>query len=410
MDKSVDGAMQARLGSFVSGVGKLLQNVKQRASFAMYVHGLLADGERKSIEPIAARACADPAQCSAIEQRIGNMLTSAKWSDGRVRAYASEYAIAEMTRHAPIRTWIMDDTGFAKQGSHSVGVQRQYSGTLGKVGNCQVAVSLTVATEHAHLPIDFALYLPEAWANDPKRRAKAHIPEGVTFKTKLELGLEMIRRAKENGVPPGVVLVDTAYGNSHRFRYEVRNLGLPYAVAVQESTLVVRLDKLERTRGRPLSVRALAGKLMKKRKAFRRTTWRQGTRTPLSARFAAVRVIAGYEDKWSDFRDREALWLVIEWPDGEEQPTKFYLSTLPAKISRRELVRTIKERYRTERGYEDLKGEVGLDHYEGRRWPGWNHHVSAALCCFAFLVAEQARAFPPSASRPQDAVSIGVAA
>lgn len=394
---------------YVDRLGACLPKQWQRESFATYALGLLGHGERKSIEPIASRACADPAECSALEQRIGHFLTNGDWSDERLRAVAVDFALSEMTRRSPVQTWIVDDTGFPKQGKHSVGVQRQYSGTLGKTGNCQVAVSLTVATSSAHLPIDFALYLPECWTEDRNRRAEARIPDHVVFQTKLELAMGLIRRAQQNGVPPGVVLVDNAYGNAHWFRNELTVLGLKYAVAVLSTTKVKKLDRLERAFGDALSAEELARDLADKNK-FRRTTWRHGTRESLSARFAAVRVVAAYEDTWSDLRDREALWLVIEWPDGETAPTKFYLASLPENVSRKQLVRTIKERYRTERAYEDLKGEIGIDHYEGRRWRGWNHHATVAICCFAFIVAEHERRFPPSAGRPQSDGTVPVAA
>lgn len=411
MDISIDKATERRLEEYVLGVGTLLDNKNQRASFAMYALGLIGDGERKSIEPIAARACADPAQVPALEARLGHFLTNATWSDRRVRLRAAEYALAELTRHSPVRSWIIDDTGFVKQGKHSVGVQRQYSGTLGKTGNCQVAVSLTVATESAHLPVDFELYLPEAWTEDPGRRAEARIPDDIRFRTKLELALAMIRRAKEDGIPPGIVLVDCAYGNSSEFREELRKLGLDYAVAIQGPTMVQKLDRLERGRGAPVSARDLAAELVEKNK-FKRCTWRDGTRGQLSARFAAVRVASAHQNKWSDLNEREALWLLIERIDGESGPNafKYYLSNLPDGMSRRQIVHRIKERYRIERSYEDLKGELGLDHYEGRRWPGWNHHVSVVICCYAFIVAELARRFPPSGRRAQRDRPLSVAA
>jgi SRSO17 transposase len=260
-----------------------------------------------------------------------------------------------------------------------------------------------------HVPIDFELYLPASWTDDPKRRAEARIPDSVVFQTKLELAMTMIRRAMQNGVPPGVVLVDAAYGNANWFRMELRTLGLDYAVAVQSSTKVFPLDRLDRTRGNAISMGDLADMLVSKRK-FRRTTWRQGTRKRLSARFATVRVACAYDDSLIDPSVREALWMIVEWPDDDAHPTKFYLSSLPPTFSRRKLVRTIKERYRTERAYEDLKGEIGIDHYEGRRWPGWQHHVTVALCCFAFIVAEHERRFPPSAGRSQEDHTVGVAA
>lgn len=411
MDVSIDKATEQRLNEYVRGIGTLLDNKNQRASFATYALGLLGDGERKSIEPIAARACADPAHVPAMEARLGHFLTNATWSDRRVRLRAAEHALGEMTRHSPVRSWILDDTGFVKQGKHSVGVQRQYSGTLGKTGNCQVAVSLTVATDFAHVPVDFELYLPEAWTEDPKRRAEARVPDDVQFRTKLELGLAMVRRAKEDGIPPGIVLVDCAYGNSSDFREGLRALGLDYAVAIQGPTLVQRLDRLQRSRGALVSARDIATQLVEKNK-FRRCTWRDGTRGRLSARFAAVRVVSAHKDTSSDIRDREALWLLIEWIDGESgaDAFKFYLSNLPDGMSRRRLVHRIKERYRIERSYEDLKGELGLDHYEGRRWPGWNHHVSVVICCYAFIVAELARRFPPSARRTQRDRPLSVAA
>ncbi len=331
MVQLIDDAAERRLETYVDNLGAILGHKKRRASFAVYVMGLLGDGERKSIEPIAARACGDPAMVRAMEARLGHLLNDAQWSDAKVRAFAADYAIEEITRSSPIETWIVDDTGFLKQGTHSVGVQRQYTGSAGKTANCQIAVSLSVATRHTHLPIDFELYLPESWANDPERRAEARIPAGVAFQTKLELGLQMIRRALANGVPPGVVLVDTAYGNSNDFRMELRALGLDYAVAVQSPTKVWRLDRLERCRGDALSVRDLAARLGPKK--FRRTTWRKGTKQDLHARFAAVRVACAYDNPNILSSEREALWLIVEWPEGEAAPTKFYLSSLPLATS-----------------------------------------------------------------------------
>src|SRR5258706_9768566 len=284
----VDADAERRLDKYIDHIGLLLGNKKQRASFAVYALGLISDGERKSIEPIAARACADPALVPAMEARLGHFLNDARWSDHRVRAFAAEYAIEEISRVAPIETWILDDTGFLKQGTHSVGVQRQYTGSAGKTANCQVAVSLSVATSHAHLPIDFELYLPESWTSNPARRAEARIPQEVVFQTKLELGLAMVRRALANGVPPGVVLVDAAYGNSNDFRMGVRALGLDYAVAIQSPTKVWRLDRLDRCRGEALSVRDLSPKLGDKK--VRPCTWREGNLRDLSRRFATLRL------------------------------------------------------------------------------------------------------------------------
>lgn len=398
MDTLKDADAMRRLERYVASVGKLLGHKQQRESFAVYAMGLLGDGERKSIEPIAARACADPAKVPAMEARLGHFLNDSPWSDAQIRAYSAEYGIAAITKTEPVLSWIVDDTGMIKQGKHSVGVQRQYTGSAGKTTNCQVAVSLSVATRSAHVPIDFELYLPTCWTDDLKRRAEARIPDDVVFQTKLQLAMQMIRRAKANGVPPGVVLMDTAYGNANWLRMELRELGLEYAVSVLYTTKLWKLDRLERTQGDALSARELATTLVEKG-AFRRCTWRKGTQEHLSARFAAVRVACAYDDSSIEPSVREALWLLIEWRDGEEAPAYFYLSSLPASLSRRKLVCTIKERYRTERVYEDIKGELGFDHFEGRRWPGWHHHVTMTLCCFHFIAAELARRFPPSTRR-----------
>jgi SRSO17 transposase len=409
MDILKDADARRRLEAYVDSIGQLLGRKARRESFAIYAMGLLGDGERKSIEPIAARACAEPAEVPAMEARLGHFLNDSPWSDERVRAYSGETALAAITAKEPVLNWIVDDTGMLKQGAHSVGVQRQYTGSAGKTTNCQVAVSLSVATRSAHVPLDFELYLPECWTEDPARRKEARIPDEVVFQTKLELALRMIRRAKANGVPPGVVLVDAAYGNANWFRMELRSLGLDYALAVQSPTKVWMLDRLERTRGDAIAVSDLAAKLVAKN-AFRRCTWRAGTREHLSARFAAVRVACAYNDPMIEPRVREAHWLVIEWPDSEDGPTKFHLSSLPGTLTRRQLVRAIKERYRTERIYEDLKGELGFDHFEGRRFPGWHHHVTVALCCYHFIAAELARRFPPSAGRRDRDNALGVAA
>jgi SRSO17 transposase len=385
---------QQRLAAYFADIGDLLHNAKRRASFAMYAYGLLGDGERKSAEPIAARACVDPNEVDSVHQRLLHFLVDSAWDDQAVRLTAARYGLAALTARAPIDAWIIDDTGFLKQGTHSVGVQRQYTGSAGKVTNCQVGVSLCVANRYDHLPVDFDLYLPQSWMDDPARRKKVRVPTELQFQTKLELGLAQLRRAVAAGLPRGVVLVDAAYGNSTAYREELRYLGLDYAVGIDNSTSVWRLDRLDRRRGTPLSVKEIAAQLG--HRGFRRVTWRAGTRHKLTARFAVVRVLPAHDDGW-DPTEREPLWLVIERPDDNAKPLKYYLSTLPQSWSRKRLVRFIKERWRTERAYEDLKGELGLDHYEGRTFPGWHHHVSVALCCFAFLVAERARHFPPSA-------------
>jgi SRSO17 transposase len=392
MEPFMDAAAVKRLESYFRTIGEVLGNDSRRSSFAVYAMGLLGDAERKSVEPIAARACPDPQKIEAVHQRLLHFAVDSKWSDREVRKEAAQYALEAMVEREPVEVWIVDDTGFLKQGKHSVGVQRQYTGTAGKITNCQIGVSLSIATRTEHLPIDFELYLPEDWANDSARRREARIPQEVPFKTKPQLALQMIERAVQDGVPPGVVLGDSGYGSSAEFRARVRSLGLHYALAVYPHTTVCLLNAQGRPQGDALSVSDLAFRIHEQG-GFRRCTWRQGTQEGLSARFALRPVIAAGVPK----REQEPLWLLIEWRDGEQEPANYFFISLPGLKTKRQLIRLVMQRWRTERVYQDLKGELGLDHYEGRRFPGWHHHVSVALCCYAFIIAERVRRFPPSA-------------
>jgi SRSO17 transposase len=397
MPALMNAAAERRLSAYLERIGQVLGRDDRRASFAVYAMGILGDGERKSIEPIAARACVDPARADAEHQRLLHFALDSPWSDRGVRREAARYAIDAMETRGTVESWIIDDTGFLKQGSHSVGVQRQYTGSAGKITNCQVATSLTVATRTEQVPIDFDLYLPESWANDAARRREARIPDDVQFATKSELALQLMRRALANNVPRGLVLADQAYGSSRQFRQEIRTMGLHYAVGVDDRTVVMVYDKLGRRRDEIISVRDLAVRI-EARHGFRRCTWRQGTKAPLTARFALRRVVPAY-DGAHGIENRESLWLLIEWRDDEDEPANYFLCSLPGRMTKKKLVRAVMQRWRTERAYEDLKGELGLDHYEGRRFPGWHHHVSVVLSCYAFVVAERARHFPPSARR-----------
>jgi SRSO17 transposase len=388
----MDGAAVARLEGYLGKIGTHLKDKRKRESFAMYAFGILGDGERKSAEPIAARACGDPEHAEAAHNKLLHFLAYAQWDDHKVRQIATEYAIGVLQQREPVTTWIIDDTGFLKQGSHSVGVQRQYTGSAGKVCNCQIGVSLAVATASEQLPIDFELYLPEPWANDAARRDKARIPADVQFKTKNDLALQMIERASLAGVPGEIILADSAYGDDTGFRNALRTMGFDYGVAIHSKTKVVPVDARGRV-GKAQSALEMGRAMGRKR--FRKLTWREGTKATLSSRFAFVRVKTAHDDG-IDLLERETQWLVIEWPAGEEKPTKFILTTLPRRMSRKQIVRVFKERWRTERMYEDLKGELGLDHFEGRSFPGWHHHISVVLCCYAYVVAERASAFPPS--------------
>jgi SRSO17 transposase len=410
-----DSAVECRLGEFLNErIGRHLGRREQKESFALYAHGILADGERKSVEPIAARATGgneDDKQagvlCERMQARLLNFLRDSPWDDRSVRREAARYVIGALEKQEPVTAWIIDDTGFPKQGKHSVGVQRQYSGTLGKVGNCQIGVSLTIATKHEHVPIDFALYMPKSWTDDPARRKKARVPDDLVFKTKPDLALDLITRAVEDKIPGDIVLADAAYGGSSEFRNTVRMFGLDVGVAIGATTKVWLLDKLGRRQGDPLGAQDLGVKLG--RRAFRRITWRVGPGGKLSSRFAFRRVKVAHDDG-TDAGDREPMWLMIEWPEGESKPTKFVLTTLPRRMTKKQIVRIVKERWRTERAYEELKGELGLDHFEGRSFPGWHHHISVVLSCYAFIISERVRRFPPSAGRQDHARAISVAA
>lgn len=389
---SLDTASRERLEQYFDAIGQILGNDARRASFAVYALGLLGDAERKSIEPIAVRACPDPKLADAAHQRLLHF-TGANWSDRDVRRAAAKHALAALTTRERVNAWIIDDTGFLKQGRHSVGVQRQYTGSAGKIANCQIGVSLTLATPTEQVPIDFELYLPDQWLTDAPRRKASGIPDDVHFKTKPELALDMIRRALRAKMPRGVVLADSAYGSSATFRRELRRLHLDYAVGVTPQVKVFTVPEDESSDSVEISVKELALQLDKEG-AFRKHTWREGTKAPLCARFARRRVFAASDA-------HEEVWLVIEWRYGDDEPANYFLSTLPKGSSMKRILNIVMQRWRTERAYEDLKGELGLDHYEGRRFVGWHHHVTVALCCFAFIVAERARHFPPSAPGPK---------
>jgi len=399
MEFALESDGQQRLEDYLERIGKVLGDEHRRASFATYAIGLLGDGERKSMEPIAARACADPNRVDAEHQRLAHFVSNSNWRDEDVRREAATYALEALTKREPVVGWIFDDTGFLKQGSHSVGVQRQYTGSAGKITNCQIGVSLTVVTPTEHLPIDFELYLPESWTEDPARRQEGRIPDKVQFQTKPQLAIAMLKRAAAAGVPPGTVLGDSAYGHSSPLRRACRELELPYAVGVMSTDRVWRLDRRgRRIDDKPVAIEDFAIGLG--RGAFRKTTWRQGSKSPLSSYFAMERVHMVQGDG-IDAGQPETVWLLMEWERGESAPTKYHVVWLPRtsgqRLTRKQVVRIVKQRWRTERVYEDLKGELGLDHFEGRRFRGWHHHVSVALACFAFVVAERVRAIPPSA-------------
>ena len=271
-----DPAAQDRLDGYFERLGKQLDTDSQRASFATYALGILSDAERKSVEPLAARSAAEPNRTDAEHQRLLHFLAEAKWDDRAVRLEAAKLALEPLAAREKIEAWIVDDTGFLKQGKHSVGVQRQYTGSAGKITNCQIGVCLALATRTEQLPVDFELYLPNSWADEPARRKEGRIPDEVRFQTKPELALQMIRRAIEAGLPTGVVLADAGYGSSADFRRALRDLRLDYAVAVNAETKVRLLGPDGKVRGNRRSLKGVA-QMLQKRGAFKRCTWREGT-------------------------------------------------------------------------------------------------------------------------------------
>jgi len=300
----------------------------------------------------------------------------------------------------PTVAWIIEDTGFAKQGKESVGVARQYSGTLGKVGNGQVAVGVHLATEAESMPLDWALYLPRAWTEDAERCRKAGIPDSTPFRSKNELALELIDHLLDWGLNRQVVLADAGYGHSADFRQGLVDRRLHYVVGVESSTAVgekptQRVPPRPRAghgrprrpyyRGQPTALRELASDLSPE--AWHPLTWRQGTQGPQRSRFAACRVQPAHGHVW-DEPELPPVWLLIEWPREAEAPTKYWFSNLPEGVSLRRLVRWAKLRWRVEQNYQQLKEEWGMDHYEGQ---GWHHHVTLVCLAYAFLLLERQR-------------------
>lgn len=358
-------------------------------------------------------AATAPAQVSAKHQSLLHFVGKAPWSDEAVMAKVRDLVLPALERSGPIRAWIIDDTGFPKKGKHSVGVGRQYCGQLGKQDNCQVAVTLSIANDAASLPIAHRLYLPEAWANDRARRKKAGVPEEIVFKTKPEIALDQVKAAHAADVPQGVVLADAGYGTDTRFRTGVTALGLGYVMGVQGTISVWRPgeaplgpkcwsgrgkppSRLRRDdKHRPISAKDLAFSLPAR--AWKTITWREGTNSPLSSRFAALRVRPAHRDH-KLLSPHPVEWLVIEWPKGEEEPTKYWLSTLPDTMALRALVDLAKLRWRIERDYQDLKQEIGLGHYEGRGWRGFHHHATLSIAAYGFLISER-ETIPPSGHR-----------
>jgi len=400
----------SRFSAYVEGLVSVIGHADRAGPLRDYCAGLMMPCERKSVEPIAAVTA--PGRTGAQHQSLLHFVGNATWSDEKVLAKMREMVLPAIEHHGPIEAWIIDDTGFPKQGWHSVGVARQYCGQLGKQDNCQVAVSLSLANHHASLPVAYRLYLPEDWAGDSKRRCKTGVPEDVCFKTKPEIALEQIDAACKAGLPCGVVLMDAGYGCNTDLRTGVSALALSYVAGIMPQTSVWasgtgplppkkwsgcgRTPKLIRRddKHQPISVKKLALSLQKR--VWRTIKWREGTTERLSSRFARVRVRVAHRD-YNLTEGRPEEWLLIEWPKGENEPTKYWLSTLPKSISFHRLVDIAKLRWRIERDYQELKQEVGLGHFEGRGWRGFHHHATLCIAAYGFLISER-ETIPPSAS------------
>jgi SRSO17 transposase len=405
------GTIESRFAEYVEGLVCVIGHADRAQPLRDYCAGLMMPCERKSVEPLAAVTA--PARVAAQHQSLLHFVGEGHWSDEAVLAKVREMVLPEIERQGPIEAWIIDDTGFPKKGRHSVGVARQYCGRLGKEDNCQVAVSLSLANDHASLPVAYRLYLPQEWTSDDERLRKAGVPDDITFKTKHEIALDQLRCACATGLPRGVVLMDAGYGNNSELRAEITALERTYVAGILSNTTVwshgtgplppkkwsgrgrppkrLRLD----ARHQPISVKELALSLPKR--AWHRVEWREGTAERLSSRFARVRIrVARNDVKRSEPRPEE--WLLIEWPNGESAPTKYWLSTLPESIALQRLVYFAKLRWRIERDYQELKQEVGLGHFEGRRWRGFHHHATLCIAAYGFLISER-ETIPPSASR-----------
>lgn len=390
-----------RFEQYMQHLSSGLGHADRHAGLRGYCTGLMLPLARKSVEPMAASV--DPLHASARHQALHHFVAQADWSDEEMLNRVAQWVVPRMDLSSGA-FWIVDDTGFPKKGKHSVGVARQYCGQLGKQDNCQVAVSISLATETASLPVAYRLYLPKDWAADRARRKKAQVPRQVHFTTKPQIALAQLEALLAAGAPPHCVIADAGYGVETAFRLRLSEMGLAYMVGIKSSVSIwpAQLEPLppkpygghgrppqvpRRTpRRQPLSVKALAQSLPMG--AFQSISWREGTNETLTGRFAVARVRhaggnLGRARLWPQ------QWLLIEWPSNEPEPTKYWLSTLPEHTPLNELVNVAHRRWRIERDYQELKQELGLGHYEGRGWRGFHHHAVLTIAAYGFLMAEQ---------------------
>jgi SRSO17 transposase len=366
----------------------------QRLALRTYVHGVFSDSERKSMQAMLARVT-QPVSYQAFQ----HFITHAPWDADRIWRRLLEVL--------PERrgVLIIDSTSFPKQGPHSVGVARQYCGALGKIANCQVAVTAALWTGTRAWLLGAWLYLPQSWIEDATRRAVARIPARVAFQEKWRQAITLIRRARAAGLQLTGVVADAEFGDITAFRRLLHQWRLPYALGISHhltvfrGTPAVHIPSDPRT-GRPrsqlvmgerttaaLTVRALAIGLPPR--TWRRVTWRNGTNRPWAARFAAMRVTPANE--WRNRRLAPEVWLLCEQDLGLTPRIKYFFVNLPATASLQQLVRLAHQRWAIEQQYQELKTELGLDHFEGRSFPGWHHHVVLTAVAYAFLQRERMR-------------------
>jgi SRSO17 transposase len=393
-------AVKERLEEFGREVlAEAMNRPAQMENGGLYLRGLIEEGKRKSLEPMADRLGAD-----ANYQSMQQFLTDSPWDPAAVVRAVAERVAPEIE----ILAWVLDDTGFPKQGKRSPGVKRQYSGTLGKVGNCQIGVSVHAVGERGTVPLGWALYLPEEWCEDPERRAQAKIPEKIEFKTKPELGVEILERASGWEVPKAPVLGDAAYGENNELRERLHHAEFQYVLSVSAQTAAFapgsafqvpeRRGATGRPRGRlrpdrkPVAIAELIAGL--RPDDWQTVAFRDGPDgEQMSSRFAFVRVRAAHRWQWGFATEPREEWLICEWPEGEEEPTDYWLSNLPPDAEPERLARLARLRWKIELDYKQLKGELGLDDYEGRSYLGWHHHTALVTAAHGFLTMERLHPF-----------------
>lgn len=384
------------LTSFLDDVVGTMGHPSRRRWCDAYLRGVLLDGHRKSVEPMANRLKAIEQGAEDYEQALQQFLNQSPWDDQAVLGGLQTWIARQFGSDGFL---IIDDTGFPKQGQHSVGVARQYTGTLGKIASCQVAVTLQLATARDVVGLDAKLYLPEAWAEDEDRMERAGVPDAVGYQPKWQMALAMLRRAGTHGFR-GTVLADSLFGTVTEFREQLAVAGRTYCVGIDSTLKVIAADAdlgpvpkhsgPGRPASRPGKVRARAKSPHVKQWAlghaadFRMVTWRQGSKGKMTGRFAAWRVRPAHKLS-SGKEPLAACWLLVEWPADADQPAKYFFSNLPTTTSLKRLVAVAKSRWWIEHSYRELKDELGLDHFEGRSWRGWHHHVVLVLMAYAFL-------------------------